>query len=169
MRPLGRFFRWAAHDDSIAPTFMARCVEYLETHPDVILCYPSTRPIDEEGKPLSRKPEDTLGITATRPSVRLRQYFDTSFENRQCNAVLGVVRTEVLRRTGLIGPYTGSDKVLRSESPTGPYTTLSFVEGHGTILVPQDYSYTDASVTSGIYCRFVAGNLVQTNKLLLVK
>jgi len=42
-------------------------------------------------------------------------------------------------------------EVQRSETPTGPFTTLSFVEGHGTILVPQEYSYTDASVTSGIY------------------
>lgn len=121
----GKYFRWIGHDDLMAPTFLALCVGYLETHPEVVLCYPSTRPIDGQGNSLSREPEDTLAITATRPSLRLRQYFESSFLNRQCNAVLGVVRTEVLRRTGLIGSYTASDKVLLAElALQGPFKQL---------------------------------------------
>jgi len=121
----GRYFRWLPADDLIAPTFLGQCVEYLNAHPDVILCYPSTSPIDEEGNPLTRDPEDALEVTASRPSARLRQYFVSSYLNRQCNGVLGVVRTDVLRRTGLIGPYAGSDKVLLAEFALhGPFHQL---------------------------------------------
>lgn len=121
----GKYFRWMPHDDLLAPSFLAQCVGYLEEHPEVILCYPSTRPIDENGDPFLREPEDALDVTAARPSERLRQYFDTSFDNRQCNAVLGVVRTDVLRKTGLIGSYTGSDKILLAELALhGPFHQL---------------------------------------------
>jgi|WetSurMetagenome_2_1015567.scaffolds.fasta_scaffold03294_4 glycosyltransferase involved in cell wall biosynthesis len=121
----GRYFRWQPHDDLIAPTFLEQCVGYLEAHPSIILCYPSTCAIDENGKPFDRKPEDTLDVTAAQPAVRLRQYFESSFLNRQCNAVLGVVRTHVLRTTGLIGPYTASDKILLTElALRGPFHQL---------------------------------------------
>lgn len=121
----GKYFRWLPHDDLVAPTFLEQCVEFLETHPSVILCYPSTRPIDENGKPFDREPEDALDVTAAQPSVRLRQYFESSFLNRQCNAVLGVVRTDVLRKTALIGSYTGSDKILLAElALQGPFHQL---------------------------------------------
>src|SRR5215510_10355296 len=38
----GKYFRWAAHDDVLAPTLLARCVEVLEERPDAVLCYPAT-------------------------------------------------------------------------------------------------------------------------------
>jgi glycosyltransferase involved in cell wall biosynthesis len=121
----GKYFRWLPHDDLVAPTFLEQCVAFLEAHPSVILCYPSTCPIDENGDPFDREPEDALDVTASRPSDRLRQYFDSSFLNRQCNAVLGVVRTDVLRKTGLIGSYTGSDKILLAElALQGPFHQL---------------------------------------------
>ncbi len=121
----GKYFRWLPHDDLIAPTFLEQCVGFLEAHPSVILCYPTTRPIDENGKLFDREPQDALDVTASQPSVRLRQYFESSFLNRQCNAVLGVVRTDVLRKTGLIGSYTGSDKILLAElALKGPFHQL---------------------------------------------
>ncbi len=118
----GAFFKWMPHDDLIAPDFLKRCVAYLEAHTSVALCYPSTVPIDQRGERLSRDPEDELTVTSDRPSERLRQYIDSSFEHRQCNAVLGVIRTDVLRTTGLIGAYTGSDKILLCElALRGPF------------------------------------------------
>ena len=34
------YFRWAAHDDYVAPQLLERCVAILDTHPDVVLAYP---------------------------------------------------------------------------------------------------------------------------------
>lgn len=33
-----RYFAWTAHDDLLHPEFLARCVEFLDNHPDYVLC-----------------------------------------------------------------------------------------------------------------------------------
>ena len=33
----GEYFKWAAHDDLLAPTYLERCVEVLDANPDVVL------------------------------------------------------------------------------------------------------------------------------------
>jgi glycosyltransferase involved in cell wall biosynthesis len=35
----GKYFKWAAHDDVIAPDFPLKCVEVLERDPSVVLCH----------------------------------------------------------------------------------------------------------------------------------
>src|SRR3712207_2828980 len=36
----GEFFRWAAADDLIAPTYVQRCVEALDANPQAVCAYP---------------------------------------------------------------------------------------------------------------------------------
>ena len=43
----GRYFKWAPHDDVVAPEFLARCVEALEADPAVAIAVPTPRLIDE--------------------------------------------------------------------------------------------------------------------------
>ena len=38
-RSSGKYFKWAAHDDLIRPTFLARCVAALEADPEAVLCH----------------------------------------------------------------------------------------------------------------------------------
>ena len=45
----GRYFKWAPHDDVLAPEFLARCVDALDADPAVAIAVPgaaasSTRP-----------------------------------------------------------------------------------------------------------------------------
>ena len=47
------YFKWAAHDDILAPTFLAACVDALERHPEVVVASPATVLIDDDGSPLS--------------------------------------------------------------------------------------------------------------------
>jgi hypothetical protein len=42
-------------------------------------------------------------------------------------------------------------EIDRMRGNRGPWTTLGFVEGHGTTLAPQSYSYLDRSVAFGKY------------------
>jgi hypothetical protein len=52
----GRYFKWAAHDDVCAPTFLERCVEVLDAKPSVVLCSGQTRLINDDGSAVAHDP-----------------------------------------------------------------------------------------------------------------
>jgi len=108
----GIYFKWAAHDDLCAPRYLEACVDVLDQREGVVLCYPKTRIIDENGKDMGEY-HDGLQLDSPRPHQR---FHDVMFRKEgECNAVFGLIRTEVLRRTGLIGSYPASDMILLSE------------------------------------------------------
>jgi glycosyltransferase involved in cell wall biosynthesis len=104
----GEYFKWAAADDVCAPEYLARCVAVLDKQPEVILCYPRTTIIDAHGTVI-RPYEDGLDLRSPSVSHRFRWAINRTGE---CNAVFGVIRANVLRRTPLIGNYPASDRVL---------------------------------------------------------
>ncbi|MBE0599274.1 MAG: glycosyltransferase family 2 protein [Desulfuromonadales bacterium] len=105
----GELFKWAAHDDLCAPTLLERCLEALEANPEAVLAYPQTVIIDGSGHRVKRY-EDNLDLTDSSPAERLRRYLFRAGE--ECNAVFGLMRASVLRKTRLIEPYNASDRVL---------------------------------------------------------
>lgn len=109
----GRYFKWAAHDDVCAPSFVERCAAVLERDPAVVLCYPRSVFIDETGKHLAEYSEEVL-YTDPRPHKRLRTWL-MDRPGGWCNLVFGVIRTDALRATGLIGKYLASDYILVAE------------------------------------------------------
>lgn len=111
----GPFFKWAAHDDLTAPTFLERCVRVLEADAGVVLCFPRTRYIDELGNE-QRVSDGELSIRAADPAARVRRLLRLEIQGDDVfMAVFGVVRRDCLRRTGLIGSYPASDQVLMLE------------------------------------------------------
>lgn len=106
-----RYFKWIAYDDVCAPEFLERCLEVLETRPDVALCYPKTLLIDENGLEIM-KYEDRLHIPYERPHRRLRHFLT---KVNLANPVFGLIRSRVLRKTQLLGKYFGADYVLLME------------------------------------------------------
>ncbi len=108
----GRFFRWAAHDDLCAPTNFERCMdEYRFSSAQVVLVYPRTLLIDENGN-VTDTYHDGLDLRDPHVGDRIK----TLINNLDlCNAVFGIVPTDVLRRTGLLGSFVGSDEVLLAE------------------------------------------------------
>ncbi len=108
----GRFFKWAAHDDECAPTFLARCLEAFEDAGDsTVLCYPRTVFIDEQGGVFA-KFMDNLSLESGKPHQRLYRLLRVI---SRCNPVFGLIRTEALNGTSLIGSYIGADKVMLAE------------------------------------------------------
>src|SRR3989441_5670759 len=107
----GAYFRWAAADDLSAPQSLARCVEVLDQEPAVVLAYPKTRVIDEHGRVLSDY-DDRLHLQSPRPSERFRQVLARLARN---NAAYGLMRADVLKRTGLLGDFLSSDVVFTAE------------------------------------------------------
>jgi glycosyltransferase involved in cell wall biosynthesis len=107
----GDFFKWASHDDVLAPTYLERCLDVLERNPEVVLCHTLTNIIDDQGNFL----EDSsypLRLESEKSHARFR---DLTVIRHDCFLVFGVVRRRVLEQTPLIGNYVGSDRVLLGE------------------------------------------------------
>jgi glycosyltransferase involved in cell wall biosynthesis len=110
----GEYFKWVAYDDLYASEYLERCVEVLDHHPAVILCYPRTTIIDEHGKRIEDY-FDGLNLRSPRPHQRYAHYHNRFRSGGKCNAVLGVIRASILRMTPLIKNYVSSDKILLGE------------------------------------------------------
>ncbi|MEZ6014756.1 MAG: glycosyltransferase family 2 protein [Planctomycetota bacterium] len=118
----GELFRWATHDDATAPTYVERCVEALDARPDAVMARPRALEIDEEGRVLFEH-EDALDCGQADVRARLAEVM---LLHHPCFDVYGVVRTEALRRTALIGPYPSSDRVLLAElALLGPWVRVA--------------------------------------------
>jgi glycosyltransferase involved in cell wall biosynthesis len=110
-RARGKYIKWASANDYCDTAMLAACVEVLESDQRVVLCYGTTRLVDEISGAV-RPYDGDLSITEERPSVRLSRLLA---EMKLNNAISGLIRMEVLRRTGLIRPYQGGDLVLMAE------------------------------------------------------
>jgi glycosyltransferase involved in cell wall biosynthesis len=123
------YFKWAAHDDLLAPGFLAACVDVLDRDPSVVLASPASMLIDEVGRPLTYSaeqggmidrsgvcwpvmPEKNDGLMASDPTQR----FEAVMRNMvMCVEIFGLMRRSALLRTGLQGPFSGADKVLLAQ------------------------------------------------------
>jgi glycosyltransferase involved in cell wall biosynthesis len=110
-RATGLYFKWAAADDLLLPELVERCVEILDREHDVVVCFPRTLIIDEHDRPV-RSYDDGVHLDSAEPDERYRLLFRVLGE---CNAVFGVIRSDVLRRTKLIGSFIGADNCLLGE------------------------------------------------------
>jgi len=138
----GRYFRWAAHDDLCSPTLLARTVELLDERPDVVWCHARSSHIDTAGALLPPPHAQDVSYLApdvdsvSRESAAPHQRFRAVLLGTGgCLDAFGLMRSEVVRRTGLRLPYYGDDKVFVAElGLLGRYAevpeTLFFVRVH---------------------------------------
>lgn len=113
-RAHGEYFKWAAHDDICGPDYIEKCVQILRENKNICLCYGKTKIMDENGEIIGPY-QDDLNLMSLKPDIRLRDFFQIQKVGKECNAVFGVYRSEVLRKTPLIGKYVSSDRVLLGE------------------------------------------------------
>jgi len=107
----GEYFKWAAHDDVCAPEFLQRCVEVLDRDSFIILCFARTKAIDEHGAFLRSYPaKPKLGS----PKPQERFYECVCVPHPQV-AVFGVIRSNILKKTPLLGNYFSCDRTLLGE------------------------------------------------------
>jgi glycosyltransferase involved in cell wall biosynthesis len=100
-----RYLKWSTDDDYWMPDMLADAVAILESDPSICLAYPWAVLIDGEGRELSRY-EDKLHLMQDDPVER---FLTVLTEIRLCNHHLGLLRTEVIRKTRLFGNYPGAD------------------------------------------------------------
>ena len=107
----GRYFKWSSVNDTCAPTLLERCVNALEADPGAVLSYGRTQLTDGDGNPTEIYSGD-IDVRMDRPSQRFEAVCLRMTLN---NAMCGVIRTDVLRRTGLDRQYPSGDMALMSE------------------------------------------------------
>jgi hypothetical protein len=155
------YFKWAAHDDVLAPGFLAACVDVLERDPTVVLASPATMLIDDRGVPLPYSaelggmidrsgvcwpvmPERNDGLMVEDPAVRFEAVMLNMF---MCVEIFGLMRRSMLLRTSLQGPFGGADKVLLGEmSLLGPFWL-----GQQTLFFRRCHAQQFSTSASGAY------------------
>lgn len=119
----GKYFKWANHDDLCAPKYFERCVKVLDQNPSVILAYPRSILIDEQGHHKVAL-LDGLGIDSPKPHKRIKRYRDLRNKKELGSPKLwvslympiyGVIRKSSLMETALVGSYISSDVILLDE------------------------------------------------------
>jgi len=114
-RSRGEYFKWAAHDDLLAPDFIAQCVTLLDRNPDAVMSAVGVTHIDSEGRVLRVETFPCSCLASPSPAAR----FTTTLLNRHgcasCVNFFGVFRRVALLTSQLHGNYGHSDSVLLAE------------------------------------------------------
>jgi glycosyltransferase involved in cell wall biosynthesis len=129
----GKYFKLAAHDDICAPDFFQKCVAVLDQNPDVVLCYPQTKIINEHGEVQEQYPDGRLRVRLTQKKTGLRRSLQSfvgdgqlhvdspkphlRFRSVACDMgklhpIFGIIRADALRQTPLWENYGHADGVL---------------------------------------------------------
>jgi glycosyltransferase involved in cell wall biosynthesis len=138
-RSSGKYFKFAAHDDVLAPEFIHECVRVLDRDETVVLCSPATVLINEDGSPVRYSPEengmvDSCGniwpvvpekntmLASTDPSDRFAAVLLNMVMSVE---IFGLIRRSALERSGLHPSCGSGDRVLLAElSLMGRYHLL---------------------------------------------
>ena len=121
----GKYFMWAAHDDSRESSFISACVSELEKFPEAVLCQATTSLYIEGRDELMC----TNVLNSYVGSVTMVDRYRETIKNFPATAIYGVYRSESMRKTKLLenciatdlafiqelslyGKFIGVDKVL---------------------------------------------------------
>jgi glycosyltransferase involved in cell wall biosynthesis len=108
----GKYFKWAAYDDVLAPEYLKKCVGVLEKDPSIVLCHSRTARIDERGV-LVGNYDHKMRIDSAKPHERFGDLI--SLKHNPCWPIFGVTYASIMRMTPLHGDYLGADGNLLAE------------------------------------------------------
>ena len=128
-RSCGRYFKWAAHDDVLAPEFIQECVRVLNNDEAVVLCSPATVMVNEDGSPVRYSAEHKAMVDSyghrwpvTPEKNRLLMSDDPAdrfaavlLNMLMCLEIFGLIRRSALEKTSLQPSHLGADKVVLAE------------------------------------------------------
>ena len=178
-----QYFKWAAHDDVLAPGFLGACVGVLDRDASVVLASPASILIDEADLPLHYSAErggmidrsgvcwpaleeKNTGLMSDDPTVR----FEAVMLNMvMCVEIFGLMRRSALLCTSLQGPFGGADKVVLAEMSLLGHFWL----GQETLFFRRCHAQQFSAATSGPYrAKWFSGRrhdsvFIQQIKLLL--
>jgi glycosyltransferase involved in cell wall biosynthesis len=107
----GKYYKWAAHDDFLEPTFLEECIAALEADPGIVLAHTRTKTVSSTGDPVECV-NPSLRFDSPDPLVR---WHDLLLYDHMCFQVFGVFRLDALRQCPPQGSYVNSDGVLLAQ------------------------------------------------------
>jgi glycosyltransferase involved in cell wall biosynthesis len=122
----GAYFKWAAHDDMLAPTFIEKCVAVLDSDEAVVNCAPDPLLIGEDGSPLRYSSRDKAMMDDYGHSWDIYPYSNAKLASTDvverfaaavlhtdtCFQIYGLIRRTALERTSILPGFVGADKLL---------------------------------------------------------
>lgn len=106
----GELFKWASNDDLYARDLIGRCIDALDSCPDVVLAHSWTAQINDLGA-VRKAFEYRLKTASPRAPERFRSpLFDNGGDDDY-----GVMRKEVLLRTAMHDSYHHADRTIVAE------------------------------------------------------
>jgi glycosyltransferase involved in cell wall biosynthesis len=107
----GKYYKQAAHDDFLEPTFLEECIAALEADPGLVLAHTRTRTVSATGDPVECE-NPSLRFDSPNPLVRWR---DLLLNDHMCFEIFGVFRLDALLQCPPQGSYVNSDGVLLAQ------------------------------------------------------
>jgi hypothetical protein len=108
----GETVKLAAADDVLRPRFVETCLDLLDDGgPGVVLTYPRTQIIDEDGRITEDLDDARLHGDRATPHERIAEFLRA----QAAHLVFGLYRAEVLRTTRGMRPTIGNDVVVLTE------------------------------------------------------
>lgn len=108
----GHYFRWAAHDDAMAPTYLEKAVAALDAAPDAVACQVGIVEIDEQGNETRRYVNALTGIDSPSRATRLGAAIHP---RHQVEDFFSLYRRDAVAKSGLHDTFLGSDRVFLAE------------------------------------------------------
>ena len=149
------YFKWAAHDDLHAPTYLEKCIALLEADPGLVLAHADSVFIDGAGAPFragqtcrewiepgsgDRYIADPVDLGQAPSAVgRFRQVIFASLWGTH---MFGVIRRSALARTDLVQDVPSSDRPLLAE--------LALLGRFATVREPLYSKRFHARMTTGL-------------------
>ena len=112
MAPPCEFFKWAAHDDLIAPTYLEKAVARLERSPEAVSCHSATARIDGDGEIVGQMETEWPAIEAASPVTRFAGYV---LKGGPCVDVFAVFRRDRLVEIQPFGDFYCADTAYLAE------------------------------------------------------
>ena len=139
----GVYFKWAAHDDCLAPAYLTKAVAALDAAPDAVLCTVGITEIGSDGEVLRTYANSFPGVSSPSAAVRFGAVIHA---RHQCEDFFGLYRRAALVGSGLHALAFGGDF-------PGDFV-VKFLEGEAVNLVVHGESRVDFLLHEPFDCEF---------------
>jgi glycosyltransferase involved in cell wall biosynthesis len=105
------YFKWAAHDDVIAPRFVEACAEVLDRDPKLAMAHSRALSMEADGEIVGNFDYEIRldGKTAADRFMRI------TWTPGYFTEIFGLMRVDLMRQTRLQGSFAGSDRSFMAE------------------------------------------------------
>lgn len=111
--PTATYFAWVSDHDYWHPEWLAQMVAALDAHPAVVLAYPVTQRMAEDGTPIEKEPRSFQTVGVSSRAARWRAFCHEGVGSG--DMVYGLMRASALMAAGTFRSVLNPDRLLIAE------------------------------------------------------